>query len=414
MDTSAIHDFSWAWANPHALGSFSGTQPAPDGATGSCPLCAASAPFGAGSGRNLNEQASGAAGVAGSALPPGLGQGDVITLRHRADAHPQAARPAGEHPPFFGLHAAYNAQARPVQGAEFEEQGHSDRFLQERRTSIPDGNSRKPDAGPTNARQADAQQTNTQQPDARRPDAQPTDAIQADTGQTGHADQTGSMNQGKQPSQADQAGQSRPAHDQSELSVEERQILDQLRQRDAEVRAHEQAHIAAGGQYVSGAAAYSYEQGPDGRQYAVGGEVSIDASPVPGDPEQTEQKAQAVRRAALAPATPSAQDMKVALSASQMEAEARLDQLQAEQEAQPGRGQGLDFGPPSDPAQSRPQTQPELLSPNLSQTQPPSSDPSLFPFTFTPSAPVFTAKPSALIQAYQHQTTSAGALSARM
>lgn len=66
--------------------------------------------------------------------------------------------------------------------------------------------------------------------------------------------------------------------------------------RDREVRAHEQAHMAAAGAYSRG--------GPDNRQYAVGGEVQIDTSAVSGDPEATIRKAQTVRRAANAPATP--------------------------------------------------------------------------------------------------------------
>jgi hypothetical protein len=96
----------------------------------------------------------------------------------------------------------------------------------------------------------------------------------------------------------------------------------QLEQRDAEVRRHEQAHIAAGGQYVRGGAHFTYERGPDGRMYAVGGEVSIDVSPE-STPEETIQKAEAIRRAALAPGDPSAQDRAVAAKAAAMEAEAR-------------------------------------------------------------------------------------------
>ena len=71
------------------------------------------------------------------------------------------------------------------------------------------------------------------------------------------------------------------------------------------MRAHEQAHLAAAGPYANGAPTFEFQTGPDGRQYAVGGEVSIDTSPVPGDPEATVRKAQTVKRAALAPrATP--------------------------------------------------------------------------------------------------------------
>ena len=91
------------------------------------------------------------------------------------------------------------------------------------------------------------------------------------------------------------------------------------------MRAHEQAHVAAAGPYARGGPKYEYERGPDSRRYAVGGEVSIDTSPVSRDPEATIQKAQVVKRAALAPAEPSGQDRQVAAEASRMEAEARRE-----------------------------------------------------------------------------------------
>lgn len=110
-----------------------------------------------------------------------------------------------------------------------------------------------------------------------------------------------------------------------ELSEEERKLLTELRARDAEVRAHEQAHLAAAGPYANGAPTFEFQTGPDGRQYAVGGEVSIDSSPVAGDPEATVRKAQTIKRAALAPSDPSAQDRQVAAQAAQLEAQARQE-----------------------------------------------------------------------------------------
>ncbi len=100
-----------------------------------------------------------------------------------------------------------------------------------------------------------------------------------------------------------------------------------LAQRDREVRAHEQAHLAVGGQYA-GPVSYDYQRGPDGRLYAVGGSVAIDISPVPNDPDATLQKMQQVQRAALAPAEPSAQDLAVAAQAAQQAATARAEQAQ--------------------------------------------------------------------------------------
>ena len=115
-----------------------------------------------------------------------------------------------------------------------------------------------------------------------------------------------------------------------ELSDEERQLVKELRARDAEVKAQEQAHLAAAGPYVNGAPNFEFQTGPDGQQYAVGGEVAIDSSPVPGDTEATVRKAQTIKRAALAPSDPpSAQDRKVAAQAAQLEAQAR-QQVKAE------------------------------------------------------------------------------------
>lgn len=110
-----------------------------------------------------------------------------------------------------------------------------------------------------------------------------------------------------------------------ELSADEQRQVDELKARDAEVRAHEQAHVAAAGPHYRGGPTYSYRTGPDGQRYAVGGSVQIDTSPVPGDPAATIAKAQQVRRAALAPAEPSTTDFQVAAAASRMEAEARAE-----------------------------------------------------------------------------------------
>jgi len=108
------------------------------------------------------------------------------------------------------------------------------------------------------------------------------------------------------------------------LSDEEKAQVDALKKRDREVRAHERAHAAAGGQYT-GAPSFSYETGPDGRQYAVSGEVAIDASPIAGDPQATITKMQIVRSAALAPAKPSGQDRAVAAQADTQRARAQAE-----------------------------------------------------------------------------------------
>jgi hypothetical protein len=97
--------------------------------------------------------------------------------------------------------------------------------------------------------------------------------------------------------------------------------LQNLKQRDLEVRAHEQAHATIGGQYAA-APQYQFKSGSDGRQYAVDGEVSIDIASA-ATPEQTIRKMQQVKAAALAPAQPSSQDLRVASEASQKAIDAR-------------------------------------------------------------------------------------------
>jgi hypothetical protein len=110
-----------------------------------------------------------------------------------------------------------------------------------------------------------------------------------------------------------------------ELTPEEQEQVRELKARDQEVRIHEAAHVAVGGSYVTGGPTYSYQTGPDGKQYAVGGEVGIDTGEVSGDPEATIRKMQTVAAAALAPAEPSGQDQKVAAAARQKEAQARAE-----------------------------------------------------------------------------------------
>jgi hypothetical protein len=121
----------------------------------------------------------------------------------------------------------------------------------------------------------------------------------------------------------------------ADLSTEDELAIRELEARDAEVRAHEQAHVSAGGQYVSGGPTYEYETGPDGRRYAVGGEVNIDVSKE-RNPESTIRKAQTVRAAALAPADPSSKDRQVASRASSLEREARAELAEATTAATPG------------------------------------------------------------------------------
>ena len=127
------------------------------------------------------------------------------------------------------------------------------------------------------------------------------------------------------------------------LTEEEQKAVAELKKRDAEVRRHEQAHAAAGGQHA-GAPSYKYTTGPDGQQYATGGEVSIDTAAVPGDPKATIDKMAQVKRAALAPGEPSPQDRAVAAQADATRAKAQAELNKQRSEDLQGNGGGDEEG----------------------------------------------------------------------
>jgi hypothetical protein len=116
-----------------------------------------------------------------------------------------------------------------------------------------------------------------------------------------------------------------------ELALAELRQIAELQARDREVRAHEQAHKAVAGPH-GGAMSFQYQTGPDGRKYAVGGEVAVDLSTVRGDPQATIDKMEQVRRAALAPAEPSSTDRAVAARAAAQAEQARAE-LRTERDA---------------------------------------------------------------------------------
>ena len=107
------------------------------------------------------------------------------------------------------------------------------------------------------------------------------------------------------------------------LSKDDQRNVEKLKRRDAEVRKHEAAHKSSGGSYA-GSISYSYQTGPDGRRYAVGGEVSIDTGSE-STPQATIAKMNQVKRAAMAPANPSGADRAIARTA-----DSKIRQAQAE------------------------------------------------------------------------------------
>ena len=132
--------------------------------------------------------------------------------------------------------------------------------------------------------------------------------------------------------------------------AQDQKLIDELKKIDRNVRAHEQAHLAAAGGLAVSGASFTYRRGPDGQQYAVGGEVSIDVSPG-NTPQETINKAARIKAAALAPADPSAQDRSVASAAAQMEVRAQQQLTQEKLEAQ---GSGNDPTSTSSPKKTEP------------------------------------------------------------
>ena len=92
------------------------------------------------------------------------------------------------------------------------------------------------------------------------------------------------------------------------------------------------AHLSAAGGFALGGASFRYQTGPDGVRYAVAGEVPIDISAVQGDPQASLNKAETIRKAALAPANPSTQDQCVAAKAAAMSAKANAELMQISQQ----------------------------------------------------------------------------------
>jgi hypothetical protein len=150
-------------------------------------------------------------------------------------------------------------------------------------------------------------------------------------------DKTIAQREGNADSDQDNAEQEKQqaaeeVSEQEELQLEqELQQIKELKARDTEVRTHEQAHAAVGGQYA-GSPSYEYQRGPDGTNYAVGGEVPIDVGVINGDPQATIDKMQTVRAAALAPAEPSGADRAIAADATQKIAAAQAELASADDE----------------------------------------------------------------------------------
>lgn len=108
------------------------------------------------------------------------------------------------------------------------------------------------------------------------------------------------------------------------LTPEELAQIAKLAARDREVRLHEAQHQAAAGSLAIGGPQFTYQTGPDGKLYAVGGEVKLSV-PASQNPEEMLTRAAQMRAAATAPADPSGQDLTVAAQAAALEIKARQE-----------------------------------------------------------------------------------------
>ena len=95
------------------------------------------------------------------------------------------------------------------------------------------------------------------------------------------------------------------------LTAREQMLMTELTREDREIRAHELTHYYTGRPYTA-EPEYWFIVGPLGKRFAISGHVRFDLSPIADDPQATLKKYELLRRAALAPATPSSYDQRVA------------------------------------------------------------------------------------------------------
>ncbi|MBB3121640.1 putative metalloprotease CJM1_0395 family protein [Pseudoduganella violacea] len=143
--------------------------------------------------------------------------------------------------------------------------------------------------------------------------------------------------QGAQEAQKPQEPQTKQGA-KAELTSDQLKQIDQLKARDQQVRQHEMAHLSAAGGLATSGPTYTYQRGPDGINYAIGGEVNIDTSPG-RTPQETLERARTIQAAALAPADPSGPDRAIAARAQQM-AQQASQELTAQQSNPDGAQQG--------------------------------------------------------------------------
>lgn len=92
-----------------------------------------------------------------------------------------------------------------------------------------------------------------------------------------------------------------------------KRVLEKFKKTDANIRSHEQVHATIGA--TTSPISYVYQQGPDGKMYAVGGHVKLDVS-LPDDPKAASYKLDQIKKAASAPGDMSSADASISTQAS--------------------------------------------------------------------------------------------------
>lgn len=148
-------------------------------------------------------------------------------------------------------------------------------------------------------------------------------------------DQGQGQGEGKDQSKQKAAPGQPTAPDGKPLTQAQQSEVRKLQSRNRDVVAHEEAHKSVGGS-LAGAISYTYERGPNGKRYAVGGDVPIQISQDPNNPQNTIARMRQVIAAALAPVDPSAQDRAVAARATQIMVSAQRSLLVQSKSANSG------------------------------------------------------------------------------
>jgi hypothetical protein len=125
---------------------------------------------------------------------------------------------------------------------------------------------------------------------------------------------------------------------------------------------------------MAGAASFTYETGPDGNRYAIGGEVPISA-PKGATPQDDIRIAQTIRAAALAPSDPSGQDLAVAANATAMESRARAEAATAKAQSgstttTPGTGKAQSGGATAQPGMPKSASSSTAVQPGMPKSMP--------------------------------------------